>query len=177
MRRPQGPPENVSQIREQTMRIAALAATALAAIAMAMPASALTVEAKVSTEFQKKLDDDLGAREAKVLTDSLSTKITNAFKARGVKAERVVVTIEDAMPNRPTFTQVSNKPGLDPFRSISIGGARVSGTAYDAAGNEIGKLDYKWYETDLANTVGSTTWTDARTSFDRFASRFADKLT
>lgn len=158
------------------MRIVALAATALAALMMALPASALTVEARVSTEFQKKLDDDIGARESRVLTDILTRKIASTFASRGVNAERVVVTIEDARPNKPTFEQISNKPGLDGIRSIGTGGARVTGVAYDASGKEIGKFDYKWYETDLANTLGATTWTDARTSFDRFARRFADTL-
>jgi len=158
------------------MRFATLAASALAALAMAMPAAALTVEAKVSTEFQKKLQDDFGVREAGTLTDSLTRKVTTVFTERGIAADKVVVTIEDAKPNRPTFQQVSEKPGLDPMRSISIGGARVSGIAYNAAGQEIGRLDYDWYETSLENVVASTTWTDARTSFDRFARRFADKL-
>lgn len=158
------------------MRIAALAAATIAAVTLALPASALTVEAKMSTEFQKKLDDDLGAREAKTLTDSLTRKVTNAFESHRVNADRVVVTIEDAKPNRPTFQQVTDKPGLDAMRSISIGGAQVSGIAYDASGNEIGRFEHKWYETDLANVLAASTWTDARTSFDRFARRFADKL-
>jgi len=158
------------------MRIAALATSALLAMALAMPAAALTVEAKVSPEFQKKLDDDFGAREARVLTESLTQKVNSIFTSRGINAERVVVTIEDAKPNRPTMEQVSNKPGLDSMRSISIGGARVKGVAYDASGQEIGTLDYDWYETDLRNTLASTTWTDARTAFDRFSRKFADKL-
>lgn len=158
------------------MRIAALAAAALATFAIVLPASALTVETKTSTEFQKKLDDDLGTREAKTLTDTLSRKITNVFASRGVSADRVIVTIEDARPNRPTFKQATDKPGLDVMRSISIGGAHVSGIAYDASGKEIGRFEDKWYETDIANVVAASTWSDARTSFDRFARRFADQL-
>ena len=158
------------------MRIAALVTSAVAAMALAMPAAALTVEAKVSPAFQKKLDDDIGVREANVLTDTLTRKVNDIFTSRGIQADRVVVTIEDAKPNLPTMEQVSNKPGLDMMRSISIGGARVVGVAYDASGRELGTLDYDWYETDLANTIGSTTWADARTAFDRFSRRFADKL-
>jgi hypothetical protein len=164
------------QNREQNMRIAALAAAALVTLAMAMPAAAVTVEANVSTEFQKKLDQDLGSREAKTLTDALTRKIDNAFNSTGVNAARVVVTIEDAKPNRPTFKQASDKLGLDPMRSISIGGAKISGVAYDASGQEIGRYEHKWYESDLSNVIGAGTWSDARTSFDRFARRFADKL-
>ena len=158
------------------MRFAILAATALASLAMALPASALTVDAKVSPEFQKKLDDDIGAREAATLTEAVTRKVTDVFTARGIQADRVVVTIEDARPNRPTFQQASDKPGLDVMRSISIGGAKVSGVAFDASGKEIGRLDYNWYENDLSNVIGSATWTDARTTFARFANRFADKL-
>jgi len=88
----------------------------------------------------------------------------------------VVLTIEDAQPNRPTFAQVSSKPGLDPIRSISIGGAKVSGIAYDAAGAEIGTCSYDWYETDIMQVVSATTWTDARSVFARFATRCAKKL-
>ena len=158
------------------MRFATLAATALATLALTLPASALTVEAKVSPEFQKKLDDDIGAREARPLTEALTKKVTEVFASRGIQADKVVVTIEDARPNRPTFEQVSNKPGLDPMRSISVGGAEVTGIAYDASGKEIGQLNYDWYEYDLGNVIGSATWTDARTTFARFANRFADKL-
>ncbi len=153
------------------------ALVALAGLALAAaPASALTVEAKVSPEFQAKLEDDYGVREARILTNALVSKVEGAFTRQGVKAERVVVTIEDAKPNRPTMQQISATPGLDPMRSISIGGARVTGTAYDVAGTAIGTLEYDWYETDLSNAVGSTTWSDARWSFDRFARRFADRL-
>jgi hypothetical protein len=159
------------------MRIATVAISALAGLLMASPAMALTVEAKVSTEFQKKLTDDIGVRESKVLTDSLTSKVTRIFEQKGVKAERVVVTIEDARPNRPTMEQVSNKPGLDPIRSISLGGAHVTGIAYDAAGAQIGTIDYDWYESDLTNVIAATTWSDARETFDRFARKFAEKLT
>jgi hypothetical protein len=158
------------------MRFAALAASALATFALALPASALTVEAKVSPEFQKKLDDDIGAREARTLTESLTRKVSDVFSARGVRADKVIVTIEDARPNRPTFQQASDKPGLDVGRSISLGGAKLSGIAYNASGAEIARFDYDWYENDLSNSFGAATWTDARTSFDRFARRFADKL-
>jgi hypothetical protein len=158
------------------MRIAALAASALAGILLAAPALAVTVETKMSPEFQEKLEDDIGVREAKVLSDVLTRKITSIFADRGVTADKVVVTIEDARPNKPTMEQVSNKPGLDPINSVSIGGAKLSGIAYDAAGAEIGRFDYRWYETDISNVIAVSTWTDARSTFDKFARRFADKL-
>lgn len=157
------------------MRLA-FAALAGLALAAAAPASALTVEAKVSPEFQIMLEKDYGVREAATLTEALVSKVEATFARQGVTADRVVVTIEDAKPNRPTWQQVSAKPGLDPMRSVSIGGARVSGVAYDASGTQIGELDYDWYESDLSNVIAATTWSDARWTFDRFARRFADKL-
>ena len=146
------------------MRIAALAAAALVTLAMAMPAAAVTVEANVSTEFQKKLDQDLGSREAKTLTDALTRKIDNAFNSAGVNAARVMVTIEDAKPNRPTFKQASDKLGLDPMRSISIGGAKIPGVAYNSSGQEIGLYEHKCYESDLSNLNAPRPRSDPHTS-------------
>ena len=158
------------------MRLVPLAAIAALAFSIALPASALTVETKFSADFQKKLEKDYGVREAKVLTDALVRKVETAFAKQGVKADRVVVTIEDAKPNRPTMQQVMDKPGLDAIRSISLGGAELTGVAYDASGAQIAEFKYDWYESDLSNTLGAGTWTDARWTFDRFANRFADKL-
>src|SRR5262245_4778984 len=106
------------------------ALAALVGLALAAPASALTVEAKTSPDFQAKLEDDYGVREAQVLIDVLTSKVEDTFARQKVNAERVVVTIEDAKPNRPTLEQLSDTPGLDPIRSISVGGAHVTGTAY-----------------------------------------------
>ncbi|RYD94555.1 MAG: hypothetical protein EOP61_21440 [Sphingomonadales bacterium] len=158
------------------MRIATVAISALAGLLLATPAFAVTVEAKTSTAFQEKLKDDIGVREEKILTESLTKKVTRIFNERGIKAERVVVTIEDAKPNHPTWEQASSKPGLDPMRSVSVGGAHVTGIAYDASGKEIGRYDYDWYESDLSNVIPAATWSDAQTTFDRFARRFAKEL-
>jgi hypothetical protein len=159
------------------MRYAALATLAALAFAGAAPtASALTVETKMGPEFQKKLDKDYGNREVEELSSALSTRIQSQFAAKGVKADRVVVTILDAKPNRPTFQQISDRIGLDPINSISIGGAHLSGVAYDASGKEVGTLDYDWYETDISQVYSHATWSDARWTFDRFARKFADKI-
>lgn len=158
------------------MRFALAALAGIAVSALAPAASALTVETKISPEFQAKLEKDYGVREANILADALAAKVEARFAKTGAKADRVVVTIHDAKPNRPTFHQISEKPGLDPIRSISIGGARVSGIAYDASGSELGSLEYDWYETDITQVLGNATWSDARWSFDRFARRFAAKL-
>lgn len=147
-----------------------------AALAMVAPASAVTVEVSQSAEFQEKLVDDYGEREAEILAASLERRIEAAFQREGINAERVSVTIEDAKPNRPTFQQLSDRIGLDPIRSKSIGGAKVRGVAYDASGAQIGELTYDWYESDITMVVGVSTWHDANWAFDRFARKFAKSI-
>jgi hypothetical protein len=156
-----------------------MALVGLAGLALAgLPAFAQTVETRISADFQKKLEKDYGVRESEVLQESLKSRVEQALAKAGAggRVSRVVVTIEDAKPNRPTFNQVSDKPGLDPIRSISIGGAEVTGIAYDASGAQIAELNYDWYETDLSQSIGVDTWHDARWVFSRFANRFADKV-
>jgi hypothetical protein len=159
------------------MRLVHFAPVLAAGIAAltALPASA-DVEARIGDKFQKKLEKTYGVREADILKSSLVKRMEQELGKTGNKAARIVLTIEDAAPNRPTFEQVSDKPGLDPIRSISVGGAKVSGVAYDASGAEIGACSYDWYETDITQELGVTTWTDAHSVFARFAKRCAAKL-
>jgi hypothetical protein len=157
------------------MRLA-LAAAVAAGLAFAGPAAAVTVETKIAPEFQEKLEDDYGVREAGILSEALVKKIETQLASKGAKVDRVVVTIHDAKPNRPTMEQVSEKMGLDPIRSISVGGAKVSGVAYDASGKEVGSVAYDWYETDIRQVLGSSTWHDARWAFDRFARKLAKQV-
>jgi hypothetical protein len=140
------------------------------------PAHAVTVEAKFSDAFQTKLEDDLGVREGERLAEIVGDKIAARFEKQATSAERVVITIEDATPNRPTMQQVSDTPGLDPIRSFGVGGAKLTGVAYDAAGQEVGTFEYKWYESDITRSMNLGTWHDARWAIDRFARRFAETL-
>jgi hypothetical protein len=148
---------------------------AIAAI-MALPASALTVETQFSTAFQEKLEKNYGVREADGLARALKRDVEKALEKVGGPADRIVLTIEDAQPNRPTMKQTSDKPGLDSIRSVSLGGAHISGVVYDARGAEIASLDYDWFETDLENAVPGGVWSDARRAFSRFAARLARDL-
>lgn len=155
---------------------ASCAALVVAAFVAATPASALSVETKVSAEFQKKLEKEYGVRERDYLSENLGTKVERSFSKSGLDPARVVLTIEDAVPNRPTFRQLGDKIGLDPIRSISIGGARVSGVAYDSSGKEMGSLKFEWYDTDIRDAIPASTWTDATWAFSRFAEQFAKKI-
>lgn len=152
------------------------AALILAASVGVGQASAVTVETNTSAEFQEKLEQDYGVRESQILSDYAERSILKAFEREGVDAERVVITIRDARPNRPTLQQVSDRIGLDSMRSISTGGAHLSGAVYNASGTEIAQIDYDWFETDIRQAVGVGTWHDARGSIRKFARRLAKSI-
>jgi len=110
------------------MRVTALLAglTALAFSHAAFAANVNLAPISFSPEFQGALDDDLGAREGEYLSNAVNEAVSEALTARGATMGANGLTIEiaiiDADPNRPTWQQLSNQPGLDGIRSISIGG-------------------------------------------------------
>jgi hypothetical protein len=69
--------------------------------------------------------------------------------------------------------QMVDKPGLDPVRSISIGGAAIEGTVTTASG-EVHPVKYDRYSTTLNDVRGYSTWQDASTAFDRLARNLAE---
>ncbi|WP_392354200.1 hypothetical protein V8F63_00675 [Brevundimonas sp. LF-1] len=69
--------------------------------------------------------------------------------------------------------QLSDKPGLDAMRSLSIGGAAVEGTVTTASG-EVQPVKFNYYTPTLADARGSTTWSDAQRAYDRLARNLAD---
>ncbi|WOR14667.1 hypothetical protein RYZ27_12875 [Hyphomonas sp. FCG-A18] len=147
-----------------------------ALLALAPIAGATTVNVSYSEDFAEKLTDDYGEREGVKLSEEITEDLIREFEKKGVSVARIDVMIIDAQPNRPTFKQLGDRPGLDAIRSISIGGMSLEGTAYDAEGNVLGTKQYDWFETDIRDAVGAGTWTDARRASDRFARRFATDL-
>ena len=69
--------------------------------------------------------------------------------------------------------QTVAKPGLDPLRSISIGGAAIEGTVTTASG-EVHPVKYDYYSNNLTDVRGYATWQDAGTAFNRLARNLAD---
>jgi hypothetical protein len=70
-------------------------------------------------------------------------------------------------PNRPTFKQLSDTPGLS-MQSFGIGGAAIKGRIVAADGSEK-PLSYRWYESDIRQASYNWIWSDAEWTFDRFA--------
>jgi hypothetical protein len=150
---------------------------AAAAVAMMIAPGALATEIVVgySQDFQDALEDDYGVREGTHLIENVKEDLMREFEKAGLDVDRVDVTIERAVPNKPTMKQLGDKPGLDYGASVSIGGMELSAKAFDASGAEMGSLTYDWFETDI-RYAGLTTWHDAKRASDRFARKFAEKL-
>jgi hypothetical protein len=154
------------------MRYALVAAAALFAAPVAL---ATEVTVAYSQDFEEALESDYGVKEGTYLASSIEEDLMREFAAAGIEVGRVVVTIERAVPNKPTFKQLGDKPGLDYGNSISIGGMKLSATAFDPNGGEMGNLTYDWFETDI-RLAGLTTWHDAKRASDKFARKFAKRL-
>jgi hypothetical protein len=150
---------------------------AAAATALLFAPAALATEISVgySPDFAQTLEDDYGTREGTYLAKQIENDLMREFASAGLDVERVVVMIERAVPSKPTFKQLGDRPGLDYGDSVSIGGMKLTATAFDADGAEMGSLSYDWFETDIRRT-GITTWYDANRASDRFARKFAKKL-
>ena len=118
-----------------------------------------------SPDFQEALEDDFGTREGERLSEDLTRYVAEALAARGLSGREVTIelSIVDAKPNRPTFEQAANRPGLDMFNSISVGGAELRGVVRNAAGAEVQTVEHRYYSHDLYDArFNSGTWSDAR---------------
>ena len=147
-------------------------AAALAASAQAAPAGIATINIDIGPELAG-ADDKVDARDLDFLKrDQRESLERELGRSGGLTADGAVLNlvIEDATPNRPTMRQMTRTPGLS-FESRGIGGATLSGTLVTADGTV--PVSYRWYESDFRNTLASGTWSDAETTFDRFARKVA----
>lgn len=149
--------------------LATFASLALAGSAHAVePLATTSVEVKLSPELQKKAADDYGVRDVQRLADDLKKNVERELDRTGVLAGgRVELTLVDARPNRPTFKQLGDRPGLS-FESFGTGGATIEGQAISVDG-QVTPVRYRWYESDIRQARGASTWSDAERAIDRFA--------
>jgi hypothetical protein len=153
----------------------------LASLVLATPAAAGPVTiapAAYSEEFQEKLTDNYGVREGDYLRDMIDRSLRRELaRVGGGPGPGSPVTIEttivDARPNRPTFQQLGDRPGLDFGRSIGVGGAELVAVLRGPEGGVIGEVHHRFFETNIENVVALSTWGDARRSIDRFARKVA----
>ena len=77
----------------------------------------------------------------------------------------------DFLGKKTRFKELGDKPGMS-FQSFGIGGAEIEGRTITADGVAT-PVSYRWFETDIRNTWANSTWSDAQTTFDRFARRLS----
>jgi hypothetical protein len=141
-------------------------------MATAASAAPVSVNVTVAPELQKTFDKDYGVREEQQLVADLKRAVERAAaKSTALDGARVELVLADVKPNRPTFKQLGDTPGLS-MDSFGVGGAAIEGRIVDAAGHER-PIAYRWYETDIRQAYGHWVWTDATWTFDRFARRLA----
>lgn len=142
---------------------APLAATlAVAAMAQAQnPAVNVTIGPDLQRQVEK-----LGDREVNEQIAALQVEVADALAKRypGATANLVLV---DLKPNRPTFEQIRQSPGLDPIRSVSVGGAAIKGEIITADGQSY-PVDFSYFTPNLRDVWGYSVWRDADRAFERF---------
>lgn len=138
--------------------------------AVADPAS---VSVTLGPDLQEKVEE-LGERDVRQQADRLAEVVRRALARGGeLDGSRIDLVLTDLKPNRPTFEQLADRPGLDGHRSISIGGAAIEGSIVTADGRVL-PVRYDWYSSSIAEVRGYTTWQDADRAYQRLAGRLAD---
>ena len=134
--------------------------------AMADPAS---INVTIGADLQQKADE-LGERDVREQADRLAEVVRRTLsRDNRLDGARIDLVLTDLKPNRPTFEQLAQRPGLDGHRSISIGGAAIEGSVTTADG-EVLPVRYDWYSTSISEVWGYTTWQDADRAYRRLAS-------
>ena len=156
------------------MRPLAFFAPAAAVIALATAAQAQ--EPNVTVTLGPKLQEqveDLGPREVRDQADRLAERVREALARRNdLNGTAVNLVLTDLKPNRPTLQQLTDRPGLDRIRSVSIGGAAVKGEIVTADGRNL-PFEYDRFNSSLADVYGFSTWWEADRVFDRVARKIA----
>lgn len=154
------------------MRRLALSAAALLASAGVASAAPPVVTVDVAPKLQEKFEKTYGLREAQRLTADLKSSVEQRLAKTGAYEDaRIELTLKDVKPNRPTFKQLTDTPGLS-MQSFGVGGAAIEGQVVAADGTAT-PVSYSWYETDIRDAYANWTWSDAEWTFDRFAGRLA----
>lgn len=154
------------------MRRFILATAGLLALATSAHAAPAEVRVGVAPGLQRTFEKIYGTREAELLTSDLRASVERSLAdAKAFDGARVELTLVDVKPNRPTFKQLADTPGLS-MQSFGVGGASLEGRVTGADG-QVRTVAYRWYETDLRQAYGHWVWTDAEWAFDRFARKLA----
>lgn len=150
------------------MRFLTLSAVAAAAMLAAGAAHAQTVTVRIGPDLQEQAED-LGVREVGEQADRLAAVVEREVAGDPrFQGATIELTLTDLKPNRPTFQQLADSPGLDPLRSVSIGGAEIEGEVVFADGARR-PVRFDWYTHSVRDVIGFSTWQDADRAYARFA--------
>ena len=136
---------------------------------LAAPAMAATaVNVSISPELQAMAEKTYGVRDINELAADLQKSVERQLARTGAyDGATLDLVLVDAVPNRPTFKQLGATLGLS-MQSFGVGGAEITGRAVTSDG-KVTPLGYSFYEPDIRQEWGRTTWSDAQWTFDRFA--------
>lgn len=150
------------------MRIFAITAAVLLSSATAALAAPASVTVSIGPELQAEAVKTLGVRDVNELAARLQATVEKRLaNSPAYDGARIELVLSDAKPNRPTFKQMGDKPGLS-YESFGIGGAKIEGRAI-AADGAVTPIAYKYYESDIRFARWGGTWADAEGTFQRFA--------
>ncbi len=136
-------------------------------------AQAPTINVALGSDLQTKVEE-LGERDVSEQTTRLMEVVQSTLARRGaLDGATINLVLTDLKPNRPTFQQLTDRPGLDGIRSVSIGGATIEGTITTADGR-VQPVKYDWYSSNIAEVRGFGTWQDADRAYRRLAANLAD---
>ncbi|WGM31796.1 hypothetical protein [Brevundimonas sp. NIBR11] len=150
------------------MRPFAFIAPLALAAALAAPAFAQQVTVTVGGDLTDDVEE-LGHRDVNEQIERLQTVVERRLARDGaLEGAQVNLILTDLKPNRPTWRQAADKPGLSIIDSISIGGATIEGEVITADGRRM-PVRYSRYSSSLADVQGYTTWQDADRAYARLA--------
>lgn len=155
------------------MRLSALLLPLAAVAALAAPAKAQEVSVVLGPDLIAEAED-LGRRELDDQAGELARIVRQTLTRRNaLSGAEIRLVLSDVKPNRPTMEQTRRRPGLDPIRSVSIGGATIEGEALLADGRRE-PIRFDYYTTSLADVTGFTTWRDAERAYRFLADNLAE---
>ena len=132
-----------------------------------------TINVTVGGDLQTKVEE-LGERDVSEQTTRLTDVVQSALSHHGaLEGATINLVLTDLKPNRPTFQQLTDRPGLDGIRSVSIGGATIEGTITTADGR-VQPVKYDWYSSSIEDVRGFGIWQDADRAYRRLAANLAD---
>lgn len=142
----------------------ALAAAIATPVLAQAPQVTVTVGGDLTEDVQ-----ELGERDVDRQLARLQTVVERRLARDGaLEGATINLVITDLKPNRPTFQQAADKPGLSIVDSISIGGATIEGEVITADGQRL-PVRYSRFSSSLAEVRGYTTWQDADRAYERLA--------